>query len=104
TPAFARAGSLSRGSGPTSYPAKPLVSFRTYRQLSGWNPPPLMIRAFRAHCQDLTFTGSPANRCNRHRAVFWRLTLPPLETRAAATFDRDQLDRGNRFFGTFGQM
>src|SRR5260370_40873680 len=42
---------LSRGSGPTSYPAKPLVSFRTYRQLSGWNPPPLIIRAFRAHCQ-----------------------------------------------------
>src|SRR6516165_12731168 len=27
------------------YPAKPLVSFRTYRQLSGWNAPPLMIRA-----------------------------------------------------------
>ena len=24
---------------------------QTYRQLSGWNPPPLMIRAFRAHCQ-----------------------------------------------------
>src|SRR5882672_11469656 len=54
TPAFARPGSLSRGSGPASYPAKPLVSFRTYRQLSGWNPPPLMIRAFRAHCQDPT--------------------------------------------------
>src|SRR5262249_16179316 len=36
--------------GPASRPAKPLVSFQTYRQLSGWNPPPLMIRAFRAHC------------------------------------------------------
>jgi len=24
------------------------------RQLSGWNPPPLMIRAFRAHCQNET--------------------------------------------------
>jgi hypothetical protein len=34
----------------TSYPAKPPVSFRTYRQLSGWNPPPLVIRAYRAHC------------------------------------------------------
>ena len=27
---------LSRGSSPASYPTKPLVSFRTYRQLSGW--------------------------------------------------------------------
>ena len=42
---------LSRGSDPASYPAEPLVSFRTYRQLSGWNPPPLVIRAFGAHCQ-----------------------------------------------------
>src|SRR2546429_6779300 len=42
---------LSRGSDPTSYPVEPLASFRTYRQLSGWNPPPLMIRAFGAHCQ-----------------------------------------------------
>src|SRR5262245_44322659 len=42
---------LSRGSDPASYPTKPLASFRTYRQLSGWNPPPLMIRAFGAHCQ-----------------------------------------------------
>ena len=45
---------LSRGSSPASYPTKPPASFRTYRQLSGWNPPPLMIRAFRAHCQFLT--------------------------------------------------
>src|SRR5262245_59020598 len=41
---------LSRGSDPASYPTKPLASFRTYRQLSGWNPPPLMIRALGAHC------------------------------------------------------
>src|SRR5262249_56038932 len=32
-----------------------LVSYRTYRQLSGWNPPPLVIRAVRAHCQNQTF-------------------------------------------------
>ena len=38
---------LSRGSSPASYPTKPLASFRINRQLSGWNPPPLMIRAFR---------------------------------------------------------
>jgi len=42
---------LSRGSSPASCPAKPLVSFRTYRQLSGWNPPPQVFRAFGAHCQ-----------------------------------------------------
>jgi hypothetical protein len=42
---------LSRGSDPASYPTKPLVSFRTYRQLSGWNPPPQVFRALGAHCQ-----------------------------------------------------
>ena len=41
---------LSRGSSPASYPTKPLVSFRTYRQLSGWNPPPQVFRALGAHC------------------------------------------------------
>src|SRR5215831_16426140 len=33
---------------------KPLVSFRINRQLSGWNLPPLMIRAFEAHYQKAT--------------------------------------------------
>jgi len=45
----------SRGSSPASYPAKLLVSFRINRQLSGWNLPPLMIRAFEAHCQKRTY-------------------------------------------------
>ena len=40
---------------PSSYPAKPLVSFQINRQLSGWNLPPLMIRAFGAHGQKPTF-------------------------------------------------
>src|SRR4051794_22547900 len=40
---------LSRGSGPVSCPTKPLVSYRSNRQLSGWNPPPLVIRAVGAH-------------------------------------------------------
>jgi hypothetical protein len=40
---------LSRGSGPAGYPAEPLVSYQINRQFSGWNPPPLMIRAFGAH-------------------------------------------------------
>jgi hypothetical protein len=46
---------LSRGSDPSGYPTKPLASFRINRQLSGWNLPPLMIRAFGAHCQSATF-------------------------------------------------
>ena len=40
---------LSRGSGPVSHPAKPLVSYQINRQLSGWNLPPLATRAFGAH-------------------------------------------------------
>ena len=40
---------LSRGSDLLSCPGKSLVSFRIYRQLSGWNPPPQVIRAFGAH-------------------------------------------------------
>jgi hypothetical protein len=42
---------LSRGFGPNGYPAKPLVSYQTYRQLSGWNLPPLVLRAFGAHVE-----------------------------------------------------
>jgi hypothetical protein len=45
---------LSRGSNPCGYPHEPLVSYRINRQLSGWIPPPLMIRAFGAHCQQRT--------------------------------------------------
>ena len=45
---------LSRGSSPASYLAEPLVSYQINRQLSGWNLPPLVIRAFGAHCQGRT--------------------------------------------------
>jgi hypothetical protein len=41
-------------SSPAGHPAKPLVSFRINRQISGWNLPPLMIRAFEAHCHERT--------------------------------------------------
>ena len=47
---------LSRGSNPCGYPHKPLVSYRINRQLSGWILPPLMIRAFGAHCHKRTCT------------------------------------------------
>src|SRR4029077_15664094 len=42
---------LSRGPSPAGCPAEPLVSYQINRQLSGWNLPPLVIRAFGAHCQ-----------------------------------------------------
>ena len=45
---------LSRGSSPAGYPTEPLVSYQINRQLSGWNLPPLVIRAFGAHCQHAT--------------------------------------------------
>src|SRR5476651_798874 len=45
---------LSRGSSPAGYPAEPLVSYQINRQLSGWNLPPLVFRAFGAHCQEET--------------------------------------------------
>jgi hypothetical protein len=41
---------LSQGSDPSSYPAEPPASFRTYRQFSGWNSPPQVFRAFGAYC------------------------------------------------------
>src|SRR3989454_4597751 len=45
---------LSRGSSPCGCPHEPLVSYRINRQLSVWNLPPLVIRAFGAHCQEPT--------------------------------------------------
>jgi hypothetical protein len=62
---------LSRGSNPHSYPHEPLVSYRINQQLSGWMLPPLMIRAFEAHCHYRTFNGSRRNATSRSRAVGW---------------------------------
>jgi hypothetical protein len=53
---------LSRGFDPTSYPAKPLVSYQSNRQLSGWNPPPLVVRAIGAHCMFLDSYTNAAHR------------------------------------------
>lgn len=43
---------LSRGFNPASRPAKPLVSYQSNRQLSGWNLPPPAIRALGARCKN----------------------------------------------------
>ena len=50
---------LSRGSSPAGYPAEPLVSYQINRQLSGWNLPPLAVRAFGAHRQSRRFGRVP---------------------------------------------
>src|SRR5215217_5573093 len=47
--------SLSRGSSPSGDPAELLVSYQINRQLSGWNLPPQVIRAFGAHCRGQTY-------------------------------------------------
>lgn len=41
---------LSRGFDLDGYPTRPLVSYQINRQFSGWNLPPLVLRAFGAHC------------------------------------------------------
>jgi hypothetical protein len=45
---------LSRGSNPRGYPHEPLVSYQINRQLSVWNLPPLVMRAFGALCHKQT--------------------------------------------------
>jgi len=40
---------LSQGSGPACYRSMPLVSYQTYRQPSGWDSHPPVIRAVGAH-------------------------------------------------------
>jgi len=63
---------LSRGSSPSGHPAEPLVSYQINRQLSGWIPPPLVIRAFGAHCQNPTsgVARHGAPRRTPHRLAF----------------------------------
>jgi hypothetical protein len=64
---------LSRGSGPESYPSKPLVSYQSYRLLSGWNLPPLVVRAFGAHWKSLAlephFFGKGGQKLGGHGAL-----------------------------------
>ena len=65
---------LSRGSSPASYPVEPLVSYQTNRQLSGWIPPPQVIRAFGAHGHFQTSTAAALTRptvCERVPLSRW---------------------------------
>src|ERR1700730_366676 len=83
---------LSPGSNPCGYPHQPLLRYRINRQLSGWIPPPLMIRAFGAHCHKETY----AVQQTHPRALMNR---PFLVWRLAGTFLRNlhwQPDRESR--------
>src|SRR5215208_6714569 len=65
---------LSRGSSPSSYPDEPLVSYQINRQLSGWNLPPQVIRAFEAHCHNRT------SHC-ANLPMTWTVRLHPVSPR-----------------------
>jgi hypothetical protein len=71
---------LSRGSSPCGCPHKPLVSYRINRQLSGWIPPPLMIRAFGAHCHERT------RAAQQTKALFDRLVGVGEQRRSTLSF------------------
>ena len=78
---------LSRGFSSSGHPAEPLVSYRINRQLSGWNLPPPMIRAFGAHCRRWTsfnlfrfwvsFRSRSYSSCHLPRGRFWARSLLP---------------------------
>src|SRR5215203_2153117 len=68
-------------------PAKPLVSYRSNRQLSGWNPPPLVLRAVGAHWESRVKSGERKQSTLAHcclakpershaKAAFGCLTIP----------------------------
>ena len=62
----------SRGFNPASHPAKPLVSYQGNRQFPGWNPPPLVKRAFGAHFQTFLWQFCGISRtCNRRKSNFF---------------------------------
>ena len=48
----AQGGLCHEASSQSGYPSKPLVSYQSNRQFSGWYLPPLVIRAFGAHCKN----------------------------------------------------
>ena len=72
---------LSRGFSPASYPTKPLVSYRIYRHLSGWILPPLVIRAFRAHCQNRSSPRDCKSPRPRAASLYPTLRLSPCRPR-----------------------
>src|SRR3954469_2902064 len=67
---------LSRGFDQASCPARPLVSYQINRQLSGWNLPPLVIRAVGAHWEIRAHRlGDPAGPIRTRESHFVECTV-----------------------------
>jgi hypothetical protein len=112
---------LSRGSDPSGCPAEPLVSYRTNRLLSGWNLPPLMVRAFGAHgaqrtsAQRVIRSATRARDKPAGRAPLAGLSLGGLITssnlgrmRLVASLEHDECENGSESYsasagGHFGR-
>ncbi len=79
-----------------AYPAEPLVSYQINRHLSGWNVPPLVIRAFGAHCQERTcrFAQFLTGRSILRLRFFWRhlMVSADLSSMLASTPITDRLE------------
>jgi hypothetical protein len=60
----------------TSYPATLLVSYQTYRQLSGWILPPLVIHALSGHTATYGETGTPGSLRSPGLRILLRRDLP----------------------------
>jgi hypothetical protein len=69
------------------HPTKPLASFRTNRQLSGWNPPPQVFRAFGAHSHKPTRAARQDTLTKYRRSPLTPKSecVPPLRTRTMAS-------------------
>ena len=74
---------LSRGSNPASHPARPLVSYQINRQLSGWNLPPLVRRAFGTHRTNIERILRPVTNLSSGWGVPFRATRIRLDRRGS---------------------
>src|SRR5262249_519062 len=102
SPTLRPAGSLSRprrplslASSPASCPAQPLARYRNNRQLSGWIPPTLVIRAFGAHGQKQTSTPAKIMSRAEDRRGTRLLSLPEHASAVATGKFLGQLPREN---------
>ena len=86
---------LSRGSDPTSYPVRSLVSYQIDRQLYGWNLPPLMIQTFgaRPHFQRRSRAGHSKSSIENQAVSRLRSLTIMCRRTALRTWDRDASKR-----------
>src|SRR4051812_5476244 len=95
---------LSRGFDPAGRPTKPLVSYQSNRQLSGWNLPPLVIRAIGAHCKNQEFCRVVLTVGVLHLLSFHAVQPKPLISAPARPDGRRaRAGRGRSIAGTFAR-